>query len=83
MMIERTQLCFDLKPAYLPPYAYGSAETLHWIVDEKKIAPHIPVIDKSEREDGISRRSIFRLTRSATFTSEGRITTAANRWNGA
>ena len=26
----------------------GSAETLNWIVNDKKIAPHIPVIDKSE-----------------------------------
>jgi hypothetical protein len=25
---------------------------LNWIVNEKKIAPHIPVIDKSKREDG-------------------------------
>jgi hypothetical protein len=24
----------------------------NWIVNEKKIAPHIPVIDKSKREDG-------------------------------
>ncbi len=26
--------------------------TLNWIVNERKIAPHIPVIDKSKREDG-------------------------------
>lgn len=60
MMIERTQQCFDLKPAYLAAdTAYGSAETLHWIVNEKKIAPHIPVIDKSEREDGTFSRADF------------------------
>ena len=59
-MIERTQQCFDLKPAYLAAdTAYGSAETLHWIVNEKKIAPHIPVIDKSEREDGTFSRADF------------------------
>jgi hypothetical protein len=32
--------------------AYGSAATLNWIVIERKIAPHIPVINKSKREDG-------------------------------
>src|ERR1700685_475786 len=52
-MIERTEERFDLKPAYLAAdAAYGSAETLNWIVNEKKIAPHIPVIDKSGSDDG-------------------------------
>jgi transposase len=59
-MIERTQECFDIKPAYLAAdTAYGSAETLNWIVNEKKIAPHIPVIDKSKREDGTFSREDF------------------------
>src|ERR1700752_2488029 len=52
-MIERAEECFDLKPQYLAAdAAYGSAETLNWIVNEQKIAPHIPVVDKSGREDG-------------------------------
>ena len=52
-MISRTEERFGLKPERLAAdTAYGSAATLHWIVDEKKIAPHIPVIDKSKREDG-------------------------------
>ena len=56
MMLERTEQRFDLKPAYLAAdTAYGSAATLNWIVNDKKIAPHIPVIDKSNREDGTSR----------------------------
>jgi hypothetical protein len=43
-MIERTKERFDLKPDYLAAdTAYGSAETLNWVVNEKKIAPHIPV----------------------------------------
>jgi hypothetical protein len=51
-MIERTEERFDIKPTYLAAdTAYGSADTLNWIVNEKKIAPHIPVIDKSKRED--------------------------------
>lgn len=52
-MIERTQERFDLKPEYLAAdTAYGSAEMLNWVVNEQKIAPHIPVIDKSQRADG-------------------------------
>jgi transposase len=59
-MIERTEERFDLKPAYLAAdTAYGSAETLNWIVNDKKIAPHIPVIDKSNREDGTLSRADF------------------------
>jgi hypothetical protein len=34
-------------------------ETLNWIVNEKNIAPHIPVIDKSGREDGSLSRDDF------------------------
>ena len=39
----------------------GSAATLNWLVNEKKIAPHIPVIDKSKREDGSLSRDDFRF----------------------
>src|SRR5262250_1841392 len=61
-MIERTEECFGIKPAYLAgDTAYGSADTLDWIVNEKKIAPHIPVIDKSKREDGTFSREDFRF----------------------
>lgn len=60
MMLERTEQRFDLKPAYLAAdTAYGSAETLNWIVNDKKIAPHMPVIDKSNREDGTFSRADF------------------------
>src|SRR5499433_808714 len=59
-MIERAERRFDLKPAYLAAdTAYGSAETLNWIINEKKIAPHIPVIDKSVRDDGSLSRQDF------------------------
>jgi transposase len=59
-MIERTEQRFDLKPEYLAAdTAYGSAATLNWIITEKKIAPHIPVIDKSKREDGTFSREDF------------------------
>jgi hypothetical protein len=61
-MIERTEERFDIKPAYLAAdTAYGSADTLNWIVNEKEIEPHIPVIDKSKREDGTFSREDFRF----------------------
>ena len=60
-MIERTEECFGLKPERLAAdSAYGSAPMLNWLVEEKGIAPHIPVIDKSKREDGTFSRSDFR-----------------------
>jgi transposase len=59
-MIERTEARFGLKPDRLAAdTAYGSAATLDWLVNEKKIAPHIPVIDKSRREDGSLSRADF------------------------
>src|SRR6266478_6538037 len=59
-MIERMEERFEIKPAYLAAdTAYGSADTLNWMVNEKKIAPHIPVIDKSSREDGTFSREDF------------------------
>jgi hypothetical protein len=45
-MIERTEKCFDIKPEQLAAdTAYGSATNLNWLVNEKRIAPHIPVIE--------------------------------------
>ena len=60
-MIERTEDCFGIKPSWLAAdTAYGAAPNLGWLVNTKKIAPHIPVIDKSKREDGTFSRSDFR-----------------------
>ena len=39
---------------------YGAAPMLNWLVEEKDIAPHIPVFDKSKRDDGTFSRSDFR-----------------------
>ena len=59
-MIERTEERFGLKPERLAAdTAYGSAANLNWLVNDKKIAPHIPVIDKSKREDGTFSREDF------------------------
>ena len=39
--------------------AYGSGEMLGWLVEERGIEPHIPVIDKSKRPDGTFSRDDF------------------------
>jgi len=59
-MIERTEACFGIKPEWLTAdTAYGSALNLDWLVNEQGIAPHVPVIDKSKREDGTFSREDF------------------------
>jgi len=59
-MIERTRDKHDLQPKRLAAdTAYGSAEMLEWLVHKREIEPHIPVIDKSQREDGTFSRSDF------------------------
>jgi hypothetical protein len=59
-MIERTEQCFDIKPERLAgDTAYGSGANLNWLVNEANIAPHIPVVDKSKREDGTFSREDF------------------------
>lgn len=59
-MIERTEERFGLKPKWLAgDTAYGSGKNLNWLVNDKDIAPHIPVIDKSKREDGTFSREDF------------------------
>src|SRR5271170_3562583 len=59
-MLDRTEACFGLKPQRLSAdSAYGSAEILAWMVEEKNIAPHVPVWDKGERTDGTFSRSDF------------------------
>src|SRR5215813_10799112 len=57
---ERTEARFNIKSERLAAdSAYGSASTLHWLVNDKQIAPHIPVIDKSKRTDGTFSREAF------------------------
>jgi transposase len=51
-MIERVEKRFDLKPRRLiGDMAYGAAELLGWMVNEKAIEPHVPVWDKTQRND--------------------------------
>ena len=68
-MIERTEQRFGLKPERLvADTAYGAAPMLNWLVEEKGIAPHIPVFDKSKREMAPSRAATFNMIRQATST---------------
>ena len=59
-MLERTERCFGMKPKRLAAdTAYGTGRFLGWLVG-RRIAPHIPVRDASERDDGTFSRSDFR-----------------------
>ena len=58
-MVERVAERFDLKPKRLAAdTAYGSGKTLRSLTD-RGIEPHIPVWDKSTRNDGTFSRSDF------------------------
>ena len=62
-MLDRTEQCFGLKPKRLvADTAYGISRVLDWLVN-RRIAPHIPVRDASERDDGTFSRSDFRWDR--------------------
>ncbi len=59
-MIERTETTFGIKPEWLvADTAYGSAPNLHFLADVKGIEPRVPVIEKSQREDGTFSRCDF------------------------
>jgi transposase len=59
-MIERVEDRFTIKVGKLiGDTAYGSAEMLGWMVNEKAIEPHVPVWEKGERTDGTFSRSDF------------------------
>ena len=59
-MIDRVETNFGMTPARLVGDTnYGSAAMLGWLVDEKQIEPHVPVWEKSERQDGTFSRGAF------------------------
>jgi transposase len=65
-MIDRVDRRFGLYPEKLAAdTAYGSAEMLNWLVEERGIEPHIPVFDKSQRSDDTFSRSDFTYDREA------------------
>jgi transposase len=58
-MLDRVKDRFDLHPErIIADTAYGLGPMLGWLVD-RKIAPHIPVIDKADRTDGTWSRADF------------------------
>jgi transposase len=59
-MIDRVEQRFGMKPGRLVgDTAYGIAPMLGWMVQDKGIAPHVPVWDRSERKDGTLPSSEF------------------------
>jgi transposase len=84
-MIERTEQRFAIRPERLAgDTAYGSGANLDWLVNEAKIAPHIPVNDKSQREDGTfsredftfeEKRNVYICPAGKVLTSTGKIAT--------
>jgi transposase len=58
-MLDRVRHRFDLKPQRLAgDTVYGAVRLLKWLVD-RKIAPHVPVWDRSARSDGTFSRDDF------------------------
>ncbi len=52
-MLDRVARRFGFQPRILAAdSAYGSAEMLGWLIKGRKIEPHIPLVDKTERKDG-------------------------------
>jgi transposase len=59
-MIDRVADRFGLHPKRLAgDSAYGAAPMLAWLVKQRGISPHIPVFDKSRRDDGTLSRADF------------------------
>jgi IS5 family transposase len=68
-MIERTEERFGLTPERLVgDTAYGAAPMLNWLVEEKGIAPHIPVFVSRSGMTAPSRVATFDMTRPMTST---------------
>ncbi len=58
-MIDRTSKTFNLKPRHIAgDVAYGTGKLLGWLV-RRGIEPHVPVWDKSKRDDGTLSRDDF------------------------
>jgi hypothetical protein len=82
-MIERTEDCLGLGPQRLTvDSAYGSAEMLDWLVDARAIEPHIPVFDKSARDDGTFSREDFAYNQKADICvcPAGKVLTSTGCW---
>jgi transposase len=80
-MLTRTKRRLGLKPKRLAAdTAYGTGQFLGWLV-KQRIAPHIPVWDKSERRDGTFSRKDFRFDKKGDvyFCPQGTILTTTGK----
>jgi hypothetical protein len=60
LMIDRVGDRFGVAPKRLiGDTAYGTAEMVAWMIEEKAIEPHVPLWEKGERDDGTFSRSDF------------------------
>jgi transposase len=65
-MVERVKDRFGVETKKLiGDTAYGTAELLAWMVEERGIEPHVPVFEKANRTDGTFSRSDFRYDEAA------------------
>ena len=65
-MVERVEERFDLTPERLiGDTAYGTAPMLAWMVEDKGIEPHVPVWDKTQRNDETLSSSDFQWNEQA------------------
>jgi len=63
VMIDRTKSTFDLRPERLAAdTAYGSGGMLAWLM-QRRIEPHIPVLDRSAQTNGVFSRNDFAFDR--------------------
>ena len=60
LMLDRIESNYDIKPKRLMgDTAYGTGAMLDWLIEEKKIEPHVSVWDKSTRSDDTFSASDF------------------------
>ncbi|MEM9046887.1 MAG: IS1182 family transposase [Pseudomonadota bacterium] len=61
-MVDRVEEKFVFYPErFVGDGAYDNAETLGWPVHEKGIEPHVPVLDKTGRQNGTFSRTAFKF----------------------
>ena len=84
-MIDRVEQRLQLKPQRLVgDTAYGTASLLGWMVEEKAIEPHVPVWDKSQRQDETFSSGDFQWNDAANEyrCPQGRALRSASRFKG-
>jgi transposase len=84
-LLERIETTHQIKPKRLMgDTAYGAGPNLDYLVNEKGIEPHIPVLDKSKREDGtystadfiwVKEDKVYRCPQGKLLHTTGKVTT--------